>query len=86
MFSPVSFFPFQLWINQASSDFSHVSYLSRGHANCNGKPIKALPVGEDTSELIQALQETSDGLTLCMHISGSLPGLRSCGFEWTCMH
>lgn len=55
MFSPVSFFPFQLWINQASSDFSHVSYLSRGHANCNGKPRKVLPLGEDTSELIQPL-------------------------------
>lgn len=68
MFSPVSFFPFQLWINQASSDSSHVSYLSRGHANCNGEPRKALPVGEDTSELIQALQETSDvctSLVLC---------------------
>lgn len=68
--SLLSFFPFQLWINQASSVFSHVSYLSRGHANCNGKPRKVLPVGEDTSEQIQPLHRLckkllTDSLRVC---------------------
>lgn len=81
MFSPVSFFPFQLWINQASSDSSHVSYLSRGHANCNGKPRKALPVGEDTSEPIQLLHKLCKKLlmdSLCMCTSPA-----PC---WVCVH
>lgn len=63
MFSPVSFSPLQLWINQAPPGISHVPSL-RGHAHCNGKPSKALPFGEDTPGLIQALQEASDGLIL----------------------
>lgn len=75
---------FQLWINQASSDFPHVSYLSQGHANCNSKPRKALPVGEDTSELMKLLHRLFKKLrmdSLC-----PLPGLCACGFACTCVH
>lgn len=64
MFSPVSFSPFQLRINQASSDFSHVSYLPRGHANCNGKPRKSFGAGEDTWELIQLGQKPHEKLLM----------------------
>ena len=81
MFSPVSFFPFQLWINQASSDFSHVSCLSRGHANCSGKPRKALPVGEDTSELIQLLHRLCKKLLM-----DSLCICTSPASRWVCVH
>lgn len=81
MFSPVSFFPFQLRINQASSDFSYVSYLSRGHANCNGKPRKALPVGEDTSELIQPPHRLCKKL-----LTDSLCVCASPAPSWVCMH